>query len=146
MRPHASEWSSISVHLRICSASLRHISYSALIILALLHVTCTAHRQVVHVVPRYLIFIEHTCSSVCGQLTQFATNKSFSNQFKLLIRLLARAAKSLPANYGHKQQLFPWLKLILQWGPSPAAPQTAAFQLPVPCSSLTSVVGISCKR
>lgn len=106
MTPHASEWPNVSM-LGICSASLRHISHRALIILASPHVTRTAHRQAVRVVPRYLIFIEHTCSSVCGQLTQFATNKSFSNQFKLLIRLLARAAKSLPANYGHKQQLFP---------------------------------------
>lgn len=105
------------------SASLPHTSYSAFITLALLHVACIAHWQVVHVVPRYLIFIEHTCSSVCGQLTQFATNKSFSNQFKLLIRPLAWAAKSLPANYGHKQQLFSPGKLILQRGPSPATPR-----------------------
>lgn len=57
------------------SATLRHISYCAFIILALLPVTCTAHKQVVYAVPRYLALTEHTCSSVCGQLTQFVTTK-----------------------------------------------------------------------
>lgn len=57
------------------TATLRRISYCAFIILALLPATCIAHRQVVYTVPRYLIFMEHTCSSVCGQLTQFATTK-----------------------------------------------------------------------
>jgi len=56
-------------------APLRHISYRAFIILVLLPVTCIAHKQVVYTVPCNLVFTEHTCSSVCGQLTQFATTK-----------------------------------------------------------------------
>lgn len=62
----------ISEFLLSSSATLRHISYCVFISLALL-VTHTAHKQAVYTVSRYLAFTAHTCSSVCEQLTEFAT-------------------------------------------------------------------------
>lgn len=110
------------------SASLTHTSYSTFITLALLHVACTAHWQVVHVVPWYLIFIEHTHSSVCGQLTQFVTNKSFTNQFKTPHQAFGMGCKK-PAS-----KLWPQAAVVFT-----GETHSAAFQLLALLSSLTSI-------